>query len=107
MKKTMMALCSAIIILASSLLTPASVCAVERSCAHEYNSTVSGFCYTHSSHPYVVNNGVNGPEYGTCHITVFNSCEYFKCWKCDYVNYSNPINLHYVSESHDSCPLSH
>ncbi len=105
MKKTMMALCSAIIILASSLLTPASVCAAERSCPpHEFNSIVSNqFCYVYSSHPYVISNEPSGPQYGTCYITTYGSCEYLKCGKCDYVNTSNPINFQPISVTHSAC----
>lgn len=103
MKKIVMALCSAMLILACSLLTPSSVCAAERSCTHEFNSIVGNqFCYLHSDHTYYsYYNGVYTSH--PCHIVNFGSCEFLKCGKCDYVDTTNPINFHSISITHSAC----
>ena len=106
MRKVILAVCAAAIVLACSMLTTVTVGAVDRSCNHVMNSEIDGIRETYYSHPYVVANLPSGPVYDTCYVRNINYCRYSKCSLCGYVDYNHPTNIQFVESVHDSCELS-
>ncbi len=109
MKRNVIALCMAVMIVACSILIPETACAAEKisrvSCLVHHFHSIPGNCYTYSSHPYLMENGLQGPVYGTCQITQFCSCYYDECVVCGYIDYSHPQQIHVESVTHSACGL--
>ena len=109
MKKTIIALCTVMIIFACNLLTSVPVCAEERNCGH--NSYVSGayldpnsIYYTYSTHPYKIGDGITGPIYGTCHISTCHGVKYPQCSICGDVDYNHPQEC-WLYVQHENCGM--
>lgn len=49
-------------------------------------------------------NGLNGPIYGTCHVTECFGYRYPQCAICGDVDFSHPHEVHLYSE-HENCGL--
>ena len=66
--------------------------AAENSCPpHAYSATHEGYRHVFlSSHPYLIENGINGPDYGTCYIYHDYYGLYPRCVNCGNIDYSNP-----------------
>lgn len=108
MKKTIIALCTAISIFSYNMLIPITVHAQERDCGHHsYTLTYldpSSVYYISSSHQYLEGNGANGPIYGTCHIKAYHGIRYPQCSICWDVDYSHPQDVYMYAE-HENCGL--
>ncbi|MCR4599741.1 MAG: hypothetical protein K5678_12005 [Acetatifactor sp.] len=108
MKKGVLAVCTLATVLACGLLTPVTARAEERgcNCNHSMTTLIDGTWVTNYSHQYLIENGANGPVYGSCHVHNVNSCQYVQCLICGYVDYNHRYNVQLISSTHDSCPLS-
>ena len=110
MKKIIMAVCSAAVILACYMLTPVSVCAQERSCDHDmldhyYEEVSDIFAYSHQVFLY---NGSNGPVYESCSVHRITYNVYPRCSKCGYVFiYNQPTETIVMYHKNLNCPLHH
>ncbi len=104
MKKVVVALCSVIVIFASNMLMPMSVLAEEHACNHEYSIEIQGTYNGSYTHPYLIENGSQGPVYGTCYVTYTCDCIYLECHLCGHVDYGHPLNCHnYRNYVHSNC----
>ena len=94
MKKTLVALSTALLILIGSMFTPASVCAAQNAvpCEHVYDASYTGFCSKDGgTHPY-------GAQ--TCIMTdVYSGC-YPRCTKCGHIAYGSPYWENYQYTTH-------
>lgn len=108
MKKTMVALCSALVICMCNMLMPATVYAEESSCTRHMLNLVYERTYTTtmSSHPLLLYNGPDGPVYDTCHIQNHYKDTYPKCSVCGYVDLNYQLTHQLIGSRHDNmaCP---
>ena len=97
MKKTIIALCSATIIFACSILTPMSVTAATRACPpHTYSDTCIADRYEFIySHQYFYENGV-----GTCYVSRHYQGLYLRCPICGAIKFDDPIWENYMGNVH-------
>ena len=104
MKKTLVVLCSVVLILTYNFMVPLTVSAAD--CPpHVFSLTHEGPRHTNSSHQYKVSDGSNGPIYGTCYTTInYYGC-YPRCSKCGYIDYANYYWENYVGTYHSACGL--
>ena len=107
MKKTIIAICSAIIILACNMLTPMTALAEARACKyHKYHdSHKSNYLVYLSSHPVYIYDPY-GPVYENCTPYENHEVEYPKCSVCGHIDYSFELS-HTVEVIHPNinCPL--
>ena len=106
MKKVIIALCSASVIIACNILTPMTVCAGNRNCGH--TSYVVGAyldptkqCNTYL-HQYLHGHGDHGPIYETCTAHYYYSYRYPQCSICGDVDFSSPQYTPLYTE-HENC----
>jgi hypothetical protein len=93
MKKNLIALCSATLIFAVSMLTPATALAGENSyCDHVFNTNYTGFVTVPSTH-------LVGSE--TCYVNTVYYGSFPKCSKCGAID--NNVPKTWVSETHSIC----
>ena len=101
MKRMIVALSTAMVILMGSVISPISVHAEERGCNHVYSATYEGYRHTYYSHQYVKPDGT----YGTCSVhTVFYGV-YPRCINCGNIYYGNAYSEHTVDIIHSDCGL--
>lgn len=94
MKKTLIALCTAVVIFACNVLTPATVCAAENGgcTSHTYGTATTGVKHVFlSSHQYLIENGPDGPIYGTCYVYHVYYGAYPQCTTCGALDYDHPV----------------
>ncbi|MBQ9488984.1 MAG: hypothetical protein IKO03_03695 [Lachnospiraceae bacterium] len=109
MRRTILAFCTAAIILACGILTPVTASAEEaRGCAqHTMNGTHAGtmtrVMYTH---PVFLGNGTYGPMYETCTVKGLYDEIYLRCTVCGYIDYDHPVSQVLLNSWHDyyMCP---
>ena len=101
MKKIIIALCSVAILFIVNMMAPAIVFAGENECSHVLNATyeVPGIQTETHPHQYLIENGENGPVYGTCTVTSTYQLYYQRCTLCGYIDYSHP-HKNYLSSVH-------
>ena len=97
MRKSIIALCSATIIFACSILTPMTVTAATSACPpHTYSDTCIADRYEFIySHQYFYENGV-----GTCYVSRHYQGFYLRCPICGAIKFDDPIWENYMGIVH-------
>lgn len=109
MKKVILALCSAVVILTCSMLTPLVAQAEERGCTEHMLDQVYERTYTVtlSVHEIFVYDDPTGPVYDTCHVKGEYKDTHPKCSVCGYVDFNYRLTHVQLRYWHDNvaCPL--
>ena len=106
MKRMIIALGTAMVIMFCSILTPVTIHAVNRDCGH--NSYIANAYVDpnnrHSTyyHQYQSGNGTNGPIYNTCTVHYYYTYRYPQCSICANIDYGKPSEYPLYTE-HENC----
>ena len=108
MKRIITGMCTALAVFACFTLMPVTAFAEETRCTHTaflvdayQDDTLHVNAYQHQ---YVVENGPNGPIYGTCYAYYHYYCWYPVCQICGYIDYNHPHEIPLYTE-HCNCGL--
>ena len=94
MKKAVLAICATMVIFSCSALTPVTVNAARNACPpHVWYLTeeASDFVFIYS-HQYLIENGAQGPVWGTCRVYREDKVIHPKCAACGTVDYSTELS---------------
>ena len=108
MRKVILAVCAAVVIFSCNMLTPMVASAAQNACPpHTMSATHAGtmvrFAY---SHQYVIENGDDGPVYGTCSVYCRYDEVYLRCPLCGFIDYDHPVSSVFLEvDHHSACGL--
>ena len=110
MRKVILAVCAAAIVLAGGMFTPVTASAeAGRGCVtHTFSATHKdyGTEETLYVHQYLVENESSGPVWGSCRVYNVIEIVYPRCSVCGFIDYANPYGSHNFARVHGSCGIA-